>query len=125
MQHKIEIDITTHGYPWQISGKFNDQVLELRETTIIGLVNLEDINRMQLTFTGKNAVHNPDMLCQINGMKFDYIDVSPVLYRGVHHTDHLKYPTISPCLDININGVWILYFNNDFMTGVLKGYLGL
>lgn len=125
MQHKIEIDINTHGYPWQISGKFNDRALESQETTIIGLVNLEDSNRMQLTFAGKNAVDNPDMLCQITGMKFDYIDVTPVLYQGIHHTDHFDYPTISPCLDININGVWVLYFNNNFMTNVLKGYLGL
>lgn len=123
MKHNLEISFTTH-YPWIIEASINGSSLEVSNQQLTGTFELLDSNCLEIKFLGKDATVNPDMTLQINHLIFDYLDLTPVLYSATHYTDHLDYPEITPCTDINLNGVWRLRFDRNIVRHTLVKYLG-
>lgn len=125
MQHIITIIIDRRGYDWQIVAAANGRPARIDKDCLIFETEFFDMNRIEIVFDGKDPLISPDMTAVIQSMIIDYIDVSPSLYLGTHHTTHPDWREICPCTDINLNGTWVLEFSASIMRENLEKFLGL
>jgi hypothetical protein len=125
MLHRLEIHLTSYLSQWQISACLNSVPMIIEGTKITQEFCFKPNNQIEIIFNGKDASINPDMYVGIEAMYLDYVDVTPVLKYAVYHTDHPDYPIITPCTDINLNGMWRLEFSQLVVKQQITNYLGI
>jgi hypothetical protein len=123
MKHNLKINYITQ-YHWTIDATVNGESLTVNNDQITGSFDLLKNNSLEITFSGKDATVHPSMTLCITDFLFDYLYLTPLLHQAVYYTDHPDYPAITPCTDINLNGVWRLNFDNNIVHDALSNYLG-
>jgi hypothetical protein len=121
MKHKLEF-LFTQNNDWSLTAFHNNQLISSLETIPINWhfdFDIENYNVLMLFFTKRN--HEGSGFKILNVL-YNHIDIGNSLYNTEFLSSHAEYSKLTPCMDINLSGVWFLRFNKNFGNELIRRY---